>query len=77
MLAVRTSTTKGEKMSLKTAIIVGVAGAVLSAVLALLPITGIEGVMVFLYRNPLGRVFHALPSLCYLFFFITLLIKQK
>jgi len=64
-------------MSLKTAIIVGVVGAALSAVLALLPITGIEGILVFLYGNPLGHVFHALPSLCYLFFFVTLLVKQK
>ncbi|MCF8111961.1 MAG: hypothetical protein K9J85_10795 [Desulfobacteraceae bacterium] len=64
-------------MNLKTAIIVGVIGAAISAVLALLPIIQIDAVMVFLYRNPIGRVFHAIPGLCFLFFFVTLLVKQK
>lgn len=64
-------------MNLKTAIIVGLVGAATSAVLALLPITEIDGIMIFLYRNPAGRLFHAIPGLCFLFFFVTLLSKQK
>lgn len=64
-------------MSLKAAIIVGIVGATMGVVLNLLPITGIRSVLDFVYGNPLGRVTLAIPSLCYLLFFVTLLVKQK
>ncbi|MBM4024305.1 MAG: hypothetical protein FJ280_02720 [Planctomycetes bacterium] len=64
-------------MTVKTAVLVGLVGAIWSVALHLLPILNMEGILRFLYGNPFGRMLCTIPSLTLVVFFGVLLVKQK
>lgn len=64
-------------MNLKFAVIVGVIGASVGTILNILPAFGANQITIFFYKNPISIAIKAMPSLCYLFFFIALLQDKK
>lgn len=64
-------------MTVRTAVFIGLVGAVWGVVLNLLVMLKVQTILAFLLENPFGRALWTVPSITLVVFFGVLLVKQK